>query len=69
MFPPLARDGSQAACGRRDRIAGSSSVRGYVEHYGRCGLRTTRFLLVDFDSNGNIRTSESNTIAADEAGF
>lgn len=51
-------------------IANSKQVRGYVEHYGQALVTNYRdFLLVDHDANGDIRTSESMTLADDEASF
>ncbi|CAN5641198.1 DNA methyltransferase [soil metagenome] len=51
-------------------IAASNQVRGYVEHYGQVLVTNYRdFLLVDHDANEDIRTSESITLAEDEAAF
>ena len=51
-------------------IAASDQVRGYVEHYGQVLVTNYRdFLLVDRDSSGAVRTSESLTIAGDEGEF
>ncbi|HET7345791.1 MAG TPA: N-6 DNA methylase, partial [Acidobacteriaceae bacterium] len=51
-------------------VADSKQVRGYVEHYGQTLVTNYRdFLLVDHGASGDIRTSESITLAEDESSF